>query len=264
VCKANEERSYEGKTGFPTGQKEQNGATDLPAPLNSNAFKQLVQPKEEQHKSQNRRNKHLTGEMQQSTYNETELFKRIAEGNEPAFRQLFEMYRQRLFIFAYQLSHATVDAEEIVQDIFLKLWENRTQLALVSYPRKYIYTMARNRALDLLAALAKDKKAMQAIWANLSPLQNVTEELLQAQESQRLINEVIAQLPEKKQAIFWLSRRDGLSHQEIARQMDVSVQTVKNNLTDILKYIRLYLSRHAQLLSIVCCWVHTIILFKHH
>ena len=123
--------------------------------------------------------------------------------------------------------------------------------------------MARNRALDLLAALAKDKKAMQAIWANLSPLQNITEELLQAQESQRLINEVIAQLPEKKQAIFWLSRRDGLSHQEIARQMDVSVQTVKNNLTDILKYIRLYLSRHAQLLSIVGYWVHAI-LFKRH
>ncbi|GAA0537838.1 RNA polymerase sigma-70 factor (ECF subfamily) [Chitinophaga japonensis] len=195
----------------------------------------------------------LTDAMQENFTTETELFSQIAAGSEPAFRQLFEMYRERLFVFARQLSHSTLEAEEIVQDIFLKLWENRAQLAQVSYPRKYIYTMARNRALDLLSSMAKDKKAMQAVWTSISrfQFQNLTEELLASRESQELIYKAVAQLPEKKQAIFWLSRRDGLTHQEIAQQMGISVQTVKNNLTDILKYVKIYLSGHSELLSII-------------
>lgn len=197
-----------------------------------------------------------TDEMHENTYNEVELFVRISEGEEPAFRQLFEMYRDRLFIFARQIAHSTVDAEEIVQDIFLKLWENRSHLAQVSYPRKYIFTMARNRAVDHLTSLARNKKAMQAIYINIAAANNPTEELLQAQESQQLIYKALAQLPEKKQTIFWLSRRDGLTHQEIAQRMNMSVQTVKNNLTDILKYIRIYISGHSELLAVVF-WVQT-------
>jgi RNA polymerase sigma-70 factor (ECF subfamily) len=197
-----------------------------------------------------------TDEMQENAYNEIELFHRIAEGEEPAFRRLFEMYRERLFIFARQLSHSTVEAEEIVQDIFLKLWENRAHLAEVSYPKKYIYTMARNRTLDYLTNAAKSRKAVQIIWANITESNNLTEELLHAQESQRLIYKAVAQLPEKKQAIFWLSRHDGLSHQEIAQRMNISVQTVKNNLTDILKYVKIYLSGHSELLA-AAIWIQT-------
>lgn len=197
-----------------------------------------------------------TDEMHENTYNETELFYRISEGEEAAFRSLFETYRERLFIFARQLSHSTVDAEEIVQDIFLKLWENREHLAQVSYPRKYIYTMARNRALDYLTSTARNRKAMEAVWANISASNNLTEEMLQAQESRQLIYSAIAKLPEKKQAIFWLSRREGLTHQEIAQRMNMSVQTVKNNLTDILKYIKMHLSGHSELLA-VAFWMQT-------
>lgn len=190
-----------------------------------------------------------TDEMQENANNEVELFLRISEGEEPAFRRLFEMYRERLFVFASQISHSTVDAEEIVQDIFLKLWENRKQLAQVSYPRKYIYTMARNRALDHLASIARNKKAIEAVYLNITGGNNATEEQLQAQESQQLIYQALAKLPEKKQTIFWLSRRDGLTHQEIAQRMNMSVQTVKNNLTDILKYVRIYLSGHSEILA---------------
>ena len=80
--------------------------------------------------------------------------------------------------------------------------------------------------------------------------------LLQAQESQQLIYKAVSQLPEKKQAIFWLSRREGLTHQEIAQRMNMSVQTVKNNLTDILKYVKIYLSGHSELLA-MAFWMQT-------
>lgn len=189
--------------------------------------------------------------MHEHLDHEKELLLRVAGGDESAFRIIFDSYRQRLFVFAWHISHSTVEAEEIVQDIFMKLWENRAALARVDHPRKYIYTMARNRALDQLSRIARDKRLRTQAWANISQGHNVTEDLLNAKESGELISEAIASLPEKKQAIYRLSRQEGRSHQEIAREMSLSVQTVKNILTEILKHIKAHLLRHSELLAIV-------------
>jgi RNA polymerase sigma-70 factor (family 1) len=189
-------------------------------------------------------------------HNEKELFLRIAAGDESAFRILFDEYRERLFVFAWQLCHSAAEAEEVVQDIFLRLWQNRENLVNVDFPRKYIYVMARNRTLDLLAKIARDQKLMREVWSNLSEPDNVTENILQAAETQKLINEAVERLPEKKQVIFWLSRRDGLTHQQIADQMNISVQTVKNVLTEILKQIKSFLAEHSELLAIIF-WIQS-------
>lgn len=187
----------------------------------------------------------------QPVYNEKELFLRIAAGDENAFRILFDEYRERLFVFAWQLCHSAAEAEEVVQDIFLRLWQNRDNLINVEFPRKYIYVMTRNRTIDLLTKIARDQRLMREVWNNLSEPDNVTEDILQAAETQKLINEAVDRLPEKKQTIFWLSRRDGLSHQQIAAQMNISVQTVKNSLTEILKQIKSFLAEHSEPLAIL-------------
>ena len=138
-------------------------------------------------------------------YDEKELFRQIAEGNEAAFRAIFDGYRERLFTFAWQLCHSAVDAEEIVQDIFLKLWEQRDKLAEVSFPRKYIYIMTRNRTLDLLGKIARNEQMIKEVWVQMSQSDNLTENLLQAEESRKLIQQAVAQLSEKKQTIFLLN-----------------------------------------------------------
>lgn len=184
-------------------------------------------------------------------YDEKELFAQIAAGDEGAFRLLFDLYRERLFSFAWQLCHSAVDAEEVVQDIFLKIWEQRDKLAAIVFPRKYIYTMTRNRVLDLLTKIARNEQMIKEVWVQLSQSDNFTEQLLQAEESRKLIQVALSQLSEKKQTIFSLSRQEGLSHQEIADRMHLSVQTVKNIITEILKHIQLFLAQHTELLSIV-------------
>lgn len=189
-------------------------------------------------------------------YDEKELFLQIASGDEKAFRVLFDQYRERLFFFAWQLCHSAVEAEEVVQDIFLKLWENRTRLSEVAFPRKYIYIMARNRTLDLLSKIAKDRQMIHEVWVNMSQSDNFADSLLHANESQRLIQHAMSQLSEKKQTIFELSRQHGKTHQEIAEQLGLSVQTVKNILTEILRHIKAALSQHSELLAIVF-WVET-------
>lgn len=184
-------------------------------------------------------------------YDEKYLLRQIAEGEEPAFRKLFELYKERLYIFALGLTHSKVDAEEIVQDIFLKLWENRATLTEIDHPQKYIYIMARNRTLDLLTRIGRDQKLIKQVWANISQPENITEDALDERESHRLIKEAVSYLSERKQTIFQLSRYEGLNHEQIAHRLGISVQTVKNTITEVLKYIKNYLAGHSQALAII-------------
>ena len=184
-------------------------------------------------------------------YDEHELFLRISAGDELAFRRLFDLYRQRLFSFAWQLCHSAVEAEEVVQDVFLRLWEQREKLTEVTMPRRYIYTMTRNRTFDILGKIARNEQMIQQMWANMRQSDNDTEHLLYAEESRKLIQQAVSQLSEKKQMVFTLSRQEGLSHQDIAARLGLSIQTVKNIMTEVLKHIQYFLSQHAEVLAIM-------------
>jgi RNA polymerase sigma-70 factor (ECF subfamily) len=190
-----------------------------------------------------------------SINSDKQLFDQLAAGDESAFRKLFDAYREMLFIFAFQLTHSKVDAEEILQDIFLKLWENREKLRQVDNPKNYLFIMARNRTLDLLTKISKDQKLMKQVWANITQQGSPVEEIIEAKESQKLINEALSRLSERKQAIFNLSRKGGLSHEQIADQLGISVQTVKNTITEVLRFIKDYLSGHSELLAVLF-WLH--------
>lgn len=186
---------------------------------------------------------------------ERELLSRIATGHQAAFHRLFDAYKERLFTFAFTLTHSRVDAEEVVQDVFLKLWENRGSLPAIEHPQKYIFTMTRNRTLDLLSKVGRNQKLIREVWANINQSDEGTEELLDARESQQLINRAVATLSDRKREVFRLSKVEGLSLDEIALQLGVSKQTVKNTLTEALKSIKDYLSTHSELLAVLF-WIH--------
>jgi len=185
----------------------------------------------------------------ENTYTDRDLLQQVADGDISAFRQLFELYRLRLFSFVLRMTHSRVDAEEIVQDVFAKLWESRTHLAAVEYPGKYIYTIARNKTLNHLTSVARDRRLLQQVWVNLSQADNPIEDLLQARESQQLISEAISRLSVQQQTIFQLSREQGLTHSAIAARLGLSKSRVKNVLVEALRQIRDYLARHSALIA---------------
>ncbi|THU39645.1 sigma-70 family RNA polymerase sigma factor [Niastella caeni] len=189
----------------------------------------------------------------ENVYTDRELLQQVANGDKLAFRHLFELYKLRLFSFVLQMTHSRVDAEEIVQEVFAKLWESRISLAGVEYPGKYIYTIARNKTLNHLTRVARDRRLQQQVWVNLSQFDNATEDILQAQESQRLISKAVSQLSGQRQTLFQLSREQGLTHEEIACQLGLSKSRVKNMLVEILKHIRDYLARYSALIATLCC-----------
>ena len=183
------------------------------------------------------------------SYNKALLLK-IAGGDETAFRELFNQYNKRLYSFVEQLTKSGADAEEIVQESFLKLWVNRASLPGIDHPGNYIYTIARNKTLDHIRKVSRDQKLLDQLWVNMSHADHSMEEELRTQEYRQLIDQALAQLPGQKQVVFRLSREQGLSHEAIAGRLGLSKSRVNNILVETMKFIRQYLEQHAVLLAI--------------
>jgi RNA polymerase sigma-70 factor (ECF subfamily) len=178
---------------------------------------------------------------QQQPYEEKRLLTEIAQGNEKAFRAIYDLYFPQVSAFTFTLCKSAPATEEIVQDVFIKLWIGRQSLAQLDTLKGYIFSMARNRTIDHLRRLIRDTDLMQRLADRLSAASNDVEERFDATELQRLIQEALDRLSEQKQRIFQLSKGEGLSHDQIADIMKLSKSTVKNHLSETLRHLREHL-----------------------
>lgn len=193
-------------------------------------------------------------------HNEKELFRQIAQGDENAFRKLFDGYKIRLHAFIFRLTKSETTSEDIVQDIFLKCWKNRQSLAGIHNPDGYIFTMARNQAYDYLTSLARSQKLHEQVWLKIVELQDITTEQIDLNESHQLIVQAVQQLSPQKRRIFEMSRYEGLNHEQIAERLNLSKSTVKNNLVESLRFIKNYLQLHSPMLGLA----FSLIFLKQH
>lgn len=180
-----------------------------------------------------------------------DLLKKLKEGDEPAFRELYARHSKQVLAFAYHLTHSAIDAEDILQETFLRLWTSRDHLPEIAHFGNYIFTIARNKTLDHLRKVSLQRKLIDQVWANISDISDDLELQLDARESKALISEALARLSPQKQTVFHLSRQQGLSHEEIGLQLSLSKSRVKNLLVETLKHIRLYLAQHSLLLAVL-------------
>ncbi len=179
------------------------------------------------------------------------LLQQIAMGDETAFKSIFDTYRGRTFTFVVNFIHSKADAEEIVQDTFMSLWQNRLSLTGVDHPRNYIYTIVRNKTLRYLSNVARDEKMLKVVWANMQIEVNSTEERMHLRESSALIKRALAMLPEQKQKIFSMCREEGMSHEQVALEMGLSKSRVKNIMVEILKYVKIFLAQNSVILGLI-------------
>lgn len=165
----------------------------------------------------------------------------MANGEDAAFRELFHEYNARLLPFINKICKSEVVAEEMVQEVFLRVWVNREELAHMERPASWIFRVASNLSVSYLRSLKGKEKQLLSIDHITEPVAaNLLEELT-TRELQVLIERAVLQLPPRRQQIYRLSRQEGLSHKEIAEQLSLSQNTVKDQLVISLKYIREYI-----------------------
>jgi len=191
-----------------------------------------------------------------SLFADKELLLKISKGDEAAFRQIFNIYNKTIYSFVENFIHSSADAEEIVQETFLILWNNRGSLIAVDHPRNYIYTIARNKCYDYLAKVARNEKAMRQAWLHMRMDYNETEAILEMKESGVIIDRALLKLSEQKQVVFRMSRFDDMSHEQIAKATGLSKSRVKNIIVEVLKHLKVRLQQASILLALLIGYVY--------
>lgn len=167
------------------------------------------------------------------------LMERVTAGDQVAFSKLFSMYYKRLTSFAYSITKSHEAAEEIVEDIFLKLWTNRKTISSIQNPSVYLYVSVKNRSLNKLA-----DKAREFIIAPFDDIDPYLEAIHQdpytmmiTDEMLRRVNDAINQLPPRCKMIFKLIREDGLKYKEVAEILNISINTIDAQMAIAVKRI---------------------------
>ena len=175
--------------------------------------------------------------------NEKEYFVRIAHGDELAFTEIFYHYTSRIHPFIKKITRSEEVTEEIVQDVFVSLWKSREKLMEIDNYAAYIFTIATNKTFNYLKSKARKEKHLNELAKVNKNFTNNTEEAIELHETRELVGQLVRQLPPQKKLIYQLTREEGLSHGEIAQQLHISKNTVKNHLVETLKFLRENLQR---------------------
>lgn len=170
--------------------------------------------------------------------NEKDLFLRIAEGDESAFRELYRWYGRLLFPFLTKLTDSQDTADEIIQEVFLRIWLYRDKLPTIDHPRAWIFQIGSNQAHTWLKKNMRAAKAIRLHQDGHTTTDSSVEISLTVNAIRTLVKQAIEELSPQRKRIYLLQREHGMKAAEIASQLGVSVSTVKNTLLAAAKAIR--------------------------
>ncbi len=161
-----------------------------------------------------------------------------------SFEASFKSHYSELCRFAYKYVSEETGAEELVQEVFINLWQNRDTLQIHSSYEQYLYASVRNRCLNFAKRRAFLRKTHDTIQQNSPVEHDSLTEWLHYRELDAVIKQSIAALPDRCRQIFHLSRNEGFTYSEIAKQMKISEKTVENQISIALKKLRENLADH--------------------
>lgn len=175
------------------------------------------------------------------------LVQELIAGNEKAFLTLFNAYRRDVYAYGFSLLKSKEYAEEITQDVFLKVWLKRETLDANLSFKSYLLTITKNKTLNFLRKVAKDEKLKQEVFHQSQIAYDPISQGIREKDLEVIKQKAIDQLPERRKLIFELSRNEGMSYEDISRELGISMNTVKSQMGKALSSIRTFLANHHEL-----------------
>ncbi|HJU46292.1 MAG TPA: RNA polymerase sigma-70 factor [Chitinophagaceae bacterium] len=181
--------------------------------------------------------------MSQNIQNiDKELFLGLSRGDEDAFRTIVTFYHQRFLPTTISLVKSEPMARDIMQEVFLKLWQKREALAEVEHPFTWLKTVVSNTTSNHIRSQLNYELRNKKLISETPEISEIEEDL-DAKFTQSLIDEAVLELSPKRKQVFLLSRREGLSRKEIAERLNISENTVRNQLAEAIEFVQNYLRK---------------------
>lgn len=166
------------------------------------------------------------------------LISQIQSGNNQAFEKLFQKYHKRLYYFAFRYMSNKEDAEGLVQDVFIKIWENRHKLDTSLSFSSYLFTIGKNTIFNQNRKKVNEQAYLDYIKFFLKNSYYKTENEIIYQDLLKLIEEQVEKLPPQRKRIYLMSRNKGMSYKEIAAELNISAKTIESHIRLALQSIK--------------------------
>jgi len=176
---------------------------------------------------------------------EKALLQKIAGGDQIAFNTLFEQYRNRLFSYLYKVTKSRETSEEIVLDVFLKIWTRKEIAKEIANFEAFIFRIAHNKAIDFLRNLQTKPEIQREVWEKLELISNdAPDDKIIHNDTVSNIESAVKNLSPQRKKVYQLSREEGLSYDQIAKKLNLSSNTVRNHISASLEFIRQFINEN--------------------
>lgn len=166
------------------------------------------------------------------------LVERLKNDDRAAFEELFKLYSERIYYFTIRYIKNKEEAEEITQEVFVRLWNRRFDLKTELSFSSYLFMIAKNAVIDLLRKRQKESSLNEEITPDVNSIAEKSNNSVEYKELNEIVKNSILQLPEKRRQIFLLSRNEGLTYKEIAEKLNISIKTVESHMRLALQQLR--------------------------
>ncbi|SFO99659.1 RNA polymerase sigma-70 factor, ECF subfamily [Chitinophaga sp. YR627] len=180
---------------------------------------------------------------------EEEVLLRMMQGDESAFTKIYRHYHASLYVYLLRFCKVPSLAEDLVHDVFLKVWEIRDRINPELSFTGYLYRIARNHVIKTIDKLATDKNFRDQLFSQLDDVYAVQpEQQVRTKEYDRLFQEALVRMPPQRLNVFKLCRQEGKSYDEVALLLGISRNAVKKHMVLGMRFIYDYVHRHGDIL----------------
>lgn len=174
-----------------------------------------------------------------NSFSDSDLFAFLKEGEHTAFEELYNRYKHPLYLHAYRMLQDGEEAKDLVQELFSSIWAKRQSLANPTAVNAYLYGCLRNRILNVIAHQKVRGNYISSLNSYLEATSSAPDEKIIATDLIKLVENEVALLPPKMREVFEMSRKQHLSHKQIAEHLNISDKTVKKQVNNAIKILRL-------------------------